>query len=178
MIKWYCAVTKPGRAQWAHDNLKAQGFEIFLPVMLGGILLFPGYIFVAFDKQQNPYGWQPINGTRGVHHLLPNYREEPSALPDDFVRDLKSSLAAMRPPEDPKPVQFALGDAIAVTSGPFAGHKFTVKVLRRNVLYVDVKLFNQEVLAAVLSHQAVLIARAVPSTPGTPCEQSRGAVAS
>ena len=70
--KWYIAQIKPNSYDTAIQNLERQGFETFLPKMertqrqknkfvLKSVYVFPGYIFVGFDK--SIITWTKINST-------------------------------------------------------------------------------------------------------------------
>lgn len=60
--QWHVLTTKPKNEKRAHDNLKAQGFEVFLPLIaqvkkrqgLKSVAiepLFPNYLFVKFNQK-------------------------------------------------------------------------------------------------------------------------------
>ena len=64
-------------------GLERQGFASYMPVDVQTVYLhgrkaivqtplFPGYMFVAFDKDEQQ--WRRINSTSGVIHLLPMRR--------------------------------------------------------------------------------------------------------
>ena len=74
-MNWYLIQTKPKAHSTASENLKRQGFSIFLPLIIkttkknGKFLnvkapLFPGYLFMG--SELDPVPWKTINGTRGV----------------------------------------------------------------------------------------------------------------
>ena len=74
-MNWYLLQIKPNTQVMACRNLKRQGFDIFLPLIIkttkkrGKFLdakapLFPGYLFLGTSI--DPVPWKSINGTRGV----------------------------------------------------------------------------------------------------------------
>ena len=74
-MKWYLLQTKPNAHVTAYDNLRRQGFDVFLPLIIkttkknGNFLdiktpLFPGYLFMGSSIDPTP--WKSVNGTRGV----------------------------------------------------------------------------------------------------------------
>ena len=74
-MNWYLLQTKPHAHVTACENLRRQGFDVFLPLMVGTKKengkfldikqpLFPGYLFMGTSI--NPVPWKSINGTRGV----------------------------------------------------------------------------------------------------------------
>ena len=75
MIRWYVVHTQPQAEEKACWHLATQGFECFLPRVVGikrharrvqPVLapLFPRYLFACFDLDATR--WRAINGTRGV----------------------------------------------------------------------------------------------------------------
>ena len=74
-LNWYLLQTKPNAHKLASDNLRRQGFEVFLPLIdktikRGGKFvdkkspLFPSYLFMGTQEPKVP--WKSINSTRGV----------------------------------------------------------------------------------------------------------------
>ena len=74
-MNWYLLQTKPNAHSTAFEQLKRQGFEVFLPLIIktakrnGKFLefkapLFPGYLFIGTST--DPIPWNKINSTRGV----------------------------------------------------------------------------------------------------------------
>ena len=74
-MNWYLLQTKPNAYITACENLRWQGFNVFLPLITtttkknGKFLdiktpLFPGYIFMGTSI--NPIPWKSVNGTRGI----------------------------------------------------------------------------------------------------------------
>ena len=74
-MKWYILQTKPNSHVKACENLRRQGFDVFLPLVTkttkknGKFLdikspLFPGYVFMGTSI--DPIPWKTINGTRGI----------------------------------------------------------------------------------------------------------------
>ena len=74
-MNWYLLQTKPNAHVTAHEHLKRQGFDVFLPLISKTKKknnkfvettgpLFPGYLFMG--SALDPMPWKSINGTRGV----------------------------------------------------------------------------------------------------------------
>ena len=131
---WFLAQLKPNCAQIAQKNLIRQGFQTFLPMeeetrqrngkfVTATRLLFPGYIFVAFDVTKGL--WRTINATHGITKLV-SFGKEPAPVPRDLVSQLMrrcDTSGKLLPPEILKQ-----GDKVMLTSGPFAN--FTAEVLK------------------------------------------------
>ena len=77
--------------------------------------LFPGYIFVRFDKEQT--NWRSINGTFGVRRLICS---ESGVLRSMPARAVESLLAGPRP-ASPGPDRTLYDQWVAVDSPLFAG---------------------------------------------------------
>ena len=78
-MNWYLLQTKPNAHVTACKNLRRQGFDVFLPLMLsttkknGKFLdikkpLFPGYLFMGTSL--DPIPWTSINSTRGISKVI------------------------------------------------------------------------------------------------------------
>ena len=74
-MNWFILQTKPNAYATACENLKRQGFDVFLPLMTKTIKkngkfletkipLFPGYLFMGTSI--DPIPWKTVNGTRGI----------------------------------------------------------------------------------------------------------------
>ena len=157
MKRWYIVHTQSHQESRAELNLRRQGFEVWLPLTrrtrrharrLDTVLapLFPRYLFVRLDLSSQT--WRSIIGTYGVVRLLCN-GDMPLAVPEGLVeemmqrRDESGTIVLM-------PRRFAVGDAVKVTTGPFAdleGLFQTVSGPDRVVLLVN--LLGREVRASV-----------------------------
>lgn len=133
--RWYLAQYKPN-CQWiAERNLKRQGLRTFLPRqettkrVRGRFIeqvqpLFPGYIFVAFRPEEK--AWRAVNSTYGVTQLV-SVGLEPSQVPGQLIQQLMlrcDDREHMSVAPD-----FAQGDAVVLTSGPFAEFAATVDAI-------------------------------------------------
>ena len=74
-MNWYLLQTKPHAHVMAYENLRRQGFDVFLPLIIKTTKknykfvettapLFPGYLFFGTSIETVP--WKSINGTRGI----------------------------------------------------------------------------------------------------------------
>jgi transcriptional antiterminator RfaH len=94
--RWYAVYTKARDEAVAEEQLRRQGFEVFLPqyekrrsharkVDVVTAPLFPRYLFIAFDAGEG--GWRVIRSTRGVIDLVRNGNElvpVPAAIIDEI----------------------------------------------------------------------------------------------
>jgi transcriptional antiterminator RfaH len=126
-MKWHVIHTKPRQEFRAEENLKNQGFEVFLPTyriekLRNGKLsiqieaLFSRYLFIRLDKTTS--NWPPIRSTKGVSELLRFGKvEDPVVVPDDLISTLQHRTSH----EEPIHTLFESGDAIEIKSGAFIG---------------------------------------------------------
>lgn len=98
-LSWYVAETQPRKEALAAFHLGRQDFDFFLPRYrktrrharkFDTVLapLFPGYIFVRFDRTQTH--WRSINGTFGVRRLICGEGGALQSLPTRVVEALQS----------------------------------------------------------------------------------------
>ena len=78
-MNWYLLQTKHNAHVTAFENLRRQGFDVFLPYITkttkknGQFLdikipLFPGYLFIGTSS--DPIPWKSVNGTRGISRAV------------------------------------------------------------------------------------------------------------
>lgn len=124
---WYVAETLPRKEALAALHLDRQRFEYFLPRYrkarrharkVDTVLapLFPGYIFVRFDRDCS--NWRSINGTFGVRRLICSESGALRAMPGRIVEHLQSRCDGniyQTPVE-----RFRPGQKVRIITGPFA----------------------------------------------------------
>jgi transcriptional antiterminator RfaH len=124
--RWYAVRTHAHRERFAAENLRRQGFEVFLPVEIRTVrharqfrtvqaAFFPGYLFVSFDVKRDT--WRRVTGTMGVSQLV-MAAGLPVALPRDIVpamRSVADDTGALRLET------VAAGQHLSIKTGPFAG---------------------------------------------------------
>jgi transcriptional antiterminator RfaH len=123
--RWYAVYAQPHREARAHQQLKAQGFQAFLPqyrktvrharkITLQNAPFFPRYLFVALDLDRDQ--WRSVNGTFGVTCLVMD-GARPRVVPAGIVESLieLSSTGAVDLGQGLK-----VGDRVRILSGPFA----------------------------------------------------------
>ena len=132
---WHVALLKPNSADLAQRNLVRQRFEVFMPREIetkrrGSKFvevsrpLFPGYVFVALEKQGGNI--RRVNSTYGVARLI-SLGNVPAKVPTELILALRQRCDGdgfLRPPGQLQP-----GDQVVVKSGPFANFVATVEKL-------------------------------------------------
>ncbi len=125
--RWYVAETQPRKEALAVEHLVRQRFDCFLPRYrktrrharkIDTVLapLFPGYIFVRFDRKQ--VNWLSINGTIGVRRLICGGAGLLSPMPRHVMEQLQR-----RCPNgifEYALIALAVGEQVRITTGPFA----------------------------------------------------------
>jgi transcriptional antiterminator RfaH len=125
--RWYVVLTQVNGEAKAAQNLRQQGYDIYLPrylkrrrharkVDFTAKPLFPRYMFVAIDIATQR--WRSIQSTFGVSRLV-CIGDVPAVVPDGVVSALKEredtqGFVSM----DVRPA-FALGDKVRVLAGAF-----------------------------------------------------------
>ena len=126
-MKWYVIHTKVREEFRALENLKAQGFEVFLPthrvqkkfqgkIKIAIEPLFNRYLFIRLSDVTS--NWFPIRSTRGVSQLLRfGSSIDPVVLPDPIIDYLKQRCTS----DEPLYELFKKGELLEITQGPFKG---------------------------------------------------------
>tara|TARA_Y100000780_G_C13674463_1_gene413718 strand:- start:1301 stop:1873 length:573 start_codon:yes stop_codon:yes gene_type:complete len=120
---WYLIQCKPRQDERAEENLRNQSFTCYRPqrrmqhIKRGKQVeavesLFPGYLFVCLDRLQD--NWYSIRSTRGVARLV-TFGNEPAVVSAELIDRLHAHES-----QTPVACQFACGDAVRITEGPFS----------------------------------------------------------
>lgn len=127
MIAWFAVYTQPAKEAFAAQELRNQGFEVYLPryqklrrhagrTDIVAAPLFPRYLFAGIDTDLQR--WRSVNGTRGVIGLVMS-GERPIPVPDPVMAEIRS-----REGEDGfirlNPPGFQRGQALRIVEGPMA----------------------------------------------------------
>ena len=155
-MNWYLLLTKPNAHVMACENLRRQGFDVFLPLITkttkknGKFLdikspLFPGYVFMGTSS--NPIPWKSVKGTRGVSSAVTldgMYR----SVSDHIIGGLKSRC------DKDGVIQsldnIVLGDLVKIERGPFSEFICTVdQITDDRRAWVLIHLLQQQTRAEV-----------------------------
>jgi transcriptional antiterminator RfaH len=123
--RWVVVTTQPHRERYAVENLDRQKFACYCPQLLKTVRharktrnvmkpLFPGYVFVQVDVQQQR--WQSIMSTYGVRSVV-RLGDSLGFLDDGFVASLKAREidgVVARPPH-----RFEIGQNVRLSGGAF-----------------------------------------------------------
>ena len=133
-VAWYLAQLKPNALRIAEQNLRRQGFEVFMPRLQETVRraqfetrlapLFPGYVFVGTPA--NNANTSTIRSTRGITQLVKS-GDRVAPLPTQIIEELQRRCDAdgIYTPES----HLRSGDAVEITGGAFAQYFGTVHEL-------------------------------------------------
>jgi transcriptional antiterminator RfaH len=121
---WYVIQSKPRQEAKACEELKKQGYEVFLPtIQVDKVLhgqriqreevLFSRYLFIHLDQTQS--NWAPLRSTRGVSGLV-RFGSYIPTLNAEQLSSLKNWAGDL-----PKKECFSPGQILNVVAGPFRG---------------------------------------------------------
>ena len=133
MKSWYLIQAKPKAEQTAKENLERQGYQTYLPLILGRAkksgktiksvqAMFPRYLFIQLSDQTDD--WGPIRSTLGVSTLV-RFGMSPAKVPEKLIEALKKS-------ENPQGIHefsqkpLSPGDKVLIVEGPFEGYEATL----------------------------------------------------
>jgi len=152
---WYAVRVRSRFEKLASADLRAKGFEEFLPlyssrhqwsdrVKKAEDPLFPGYLFCRFSPQGELL---PIVTTRGVISVL-GIGNSPSVVPDEEIDTIKIAIRSGFPVE---PLPFVgLGDRVFIERGPLAGIEgIALKVDNKVKLVVSITLLHRSLAVKI-----------------------------
>ncbi len=133
--KWYVVHTKPRQEARAEENLRAQGYEVYVPQLKTAKRrrgkwvdviepLFPRYAFIHLTAFEDNFA--PIRSTYGVSQLL-RFGESPATVPDSLIESLRigEELSGGAYLESSR--IFEKGAEVTIVEGPLAGIKGIVQ---------------------------------------------------
>lgn len=155
-MHWFLLKTKPSAHFVARENLKRQGFEVFLPLFSkttkkrqkfvnNTTPLFPGYLFIGTSL--NTISWKSINATRGVAKAVTldgKYRN----INPEIIQGLKCRCDAMGIIQHVD--EIVSGDRVKIERGPFANFICLVdKIEDSERAWVLIEILHQQTRANV-----------------------------
>ncbi len=128
MLNWYVVHTKPRQEQRALENLEAQGYHCYLPIIqiekirrqkltLEQEPLFARYLFIELDASSGGKSWSPIRSTLGVSKLVA-FGNEPIKVDTQLIELLRQDV---QPLAAQRITLHNPGDKVQIKDGPFAG---------------------------------------------------------
>ena len=129
MTHWHAVLCKPRREAVAEANLRNQGFETYLPRMLGSRRksgrwvqviepLFPRYLFLNAEDATRSLA--PVRSTLGVANLV-RFCGAPALVPTSVVESLRDAADPETGCHRFRVAPFAPGERVRFAAGPFKG---------------------------------------------------------
>jgi transcriptional antiterminator RfaH len=130
MKSWYLIYCKPQQERIARDNLKRQGYVVYLPFApvkrrkKGRTVrivdpIFPRYLFIYLSDQTDD--WGPIRSTIGVSSLV-RFGQVPAKIPDSLIEGLRMREDSDGIQEIPER-EFRPGDTVRIAEGIMEGYE-------------------------------------------------------
>ena len=151
---WLLLQVKPKQEVRALENLHRQGGECYCPKILIEKLsrgkrieveeaLFPGYLFINVQPEQNGLTYTSIRSSRGVSKIV-GFGAEPIKVPETLIEQIKyreqADSMGFIAKDLPQP-----GDNINILQGPFKGLKAVFSHtdgMQRSIVLIFVKSTN------------------------------------
>lgn len=151
-LRLYAAALRPLPVLPTLGHVERQGWRWWRPRNKADALLFPGYLFLYLDLSEP--GWEAVNGTRGIAHLLPVHLLMPLPLPEDF-RESVEGLIALGLFDEPEPqvMWFERNEELQVTAGPLAGHRGRFQRKTKGCAEILMSCLGRETTVRVPIHQ-------------------------
>ena len=130
---WYLIHSKPKDEKLAQENLERQGYEIYLPLILGRAKkrgkttksiqpMFLRYLFIHLSDETDD--WGPIRSTLGVSSLI-RFGMTPARVPEALIKSLRQNENMQGIHELPSK-SLSPGDKLLIVEGPFEGYEATL----------------------------------------------------
>ena len=163
MSNWLLLQVKPKQEVRALENLQRQGGECYCPKILIEKLsrgkrieveeaLFPGYLFINVQPEQNGLTYTSIRSSRGVSKIV-GFGAEPIKVPETLIEQIKyreqADSMGFIAKDLPQP-----GDSINILQGPFKGLKAVFSHtdgMQRSIVLIN--LLNQQTPTSLANTQ-------------------------
>lgn len=125
-LLWYVIQTKPKKETQVYNYLRAKGVEVYYPCVRVNPVnpraaklraYFPRYMFAQADLAET--GESLLEWLPGAVGLV-RFGGEPASVPDAFICELKRRVSEIRAAGGLHLDGLKTGDAVRITSGPFA----------------------------------------------------------
>jgi len=160
---WLLLQVKPKQEVRALENLQRQGGECYCPQILIEKLsrgkrieveeaLFPGYLFINAQPEQNGLTYTSIRSSRGVSKIV-GFGAEPIKVPETLITQIKYREHADSIGFIAKDLPQA-GDNINILEGPFKGLKAVFSHtdgIQRSIVLIN--LLNQQTPTSLANTQ-------------------------
>ena len=126
---WYLIHTKPREEACAEENLRAQGYQVYVPMLKTAKRrrgkwvdviepLFPRYAFLRLTAYEDNFA--PIRSTRGVSRWV-KFGEKPATVPDEIIDAIRASQQANGGAYIERTKTFKKGERVEIIEGALSG---------------------------------------------------------
>jgi len=126
---WYVIRSKPRRERFVAEQLASQGMEVFFPAVKVHPInpraareraYFPSYLFAHVDLAE--VGLTKLRWLPAAVGLL-EFGGEPAVVPEVLIVQLRRRVASIQAAGGIVFADLKKGEAVQITSGPFAGYE-------------------------------------------------------
>lgn len=114
---WYCLQIHHKADNIVHENIRRLGIEFFNP-QVEEKPLFPGYLFVRFNKRMDPH-WRTLWYIPGAKRLLSASSESPIQVPYQLIKTLQDLFPNPEEITCIDDYDLAPGELTRIVNGPF-----------------------------------------------------------
>mgnify|MGYP000887911708 CR=1 FL=1 len=156
--KWFLLYTKSKQEKRAKENLKNQGYEVFLPLISYEKphdkesnlveIMFPCYLFIRLKLGKD--NWSKIRSTRGVNHLV-MFGHKPAEVSNQVIEFLKERVDKNDTArQEIERQEYQQNDKIVIKEGPLEGFEATfLSTKSKERVNVLLNLVNQLIIAEI-----------------------------
>ena len=163
VANWLLLQVKPKQETRALENLQRQGGDCYCPQICVEKLsrgkriqaeeaLFPGYLFINVQPEQDGLTYTSIRSSRGVSKIV-SFGAEPIKVPETLIEQIKyreqADSMGFIAKDLPQP-----GDSINILQGPFKGLKAVFSHtdgMQRSIVLIN--LLNQQTPTSLANTQ-------------------------
>ena len=156
--KWYALWTRSHSEQLVYDQLRAKGFDLFLPKIgvwsrrgglrhLVGVPMFPGYLFLRHAMNKGSY--IEVRKARGLVRILGDCWNRLAVIPSKEIEAIQKVLGA-RLPAVAYPY-LREGQRVRITRGPLAEVEGILNLIKpdKGLLVVSIELLQRSIAVEV-----------------------------
>lgn len=156
-MPWYALYTKPRNEKKAAEELQQKGYEVYLPLITTvrqwsdrkkkvQIPLFNSYLFIHTEYEKH---YTDILSVAGVVKFV-RIGKETAAIRDEQINYIRTFLTHEADLTVVSQTQFALGEAVTISEGPFKGMTGRLAAYRKsNYFAVEIEQLGANLLVTL-----------------------------
>lgn len=153
--RWFVVQSHPQAERLAAREISEKGYRAYLPmqvierrdhvlhsmVHIVHVPMFPGYLFVEFDRETDP--WTPIRYCEGVRQIFMTPSQRPIAVPVGIVEGLIDDAPQRLNLPDVLMPEISKGTRVVITDGSLRDFMGVCKACDGRFTQVSVELFGR-----------------------------------